>query len=221
MQRKRYAIKASFLKAMAAIVSFTLAALAPIALFGCAQEQTLPGEATIGTVSLRYPDTVEPAGSEPSSSTVTTANSLSYKQKSLSFQNAERTFAFDVRLCEGVSYDDALDYAKTAPDEAAGGESSEHETVLFEKYGIGPSDLTAATFETPETTEVDGRASFTQLSTAGDDEAKAVHFVQCIDARDGSIVYLDAILPEQTFLENEDVLRAIGQSIRIEETTQG
>ncbi len=35
-------------------------------------------------------------------------------------------------------------------------------------------------------------------ATAGEGEAKAVHFVQCIDAGESSIVYLDAILPEQT-----------------------
>ena len=54
-------------------------------------------------------------------------------------------------------------------------------------------------------------------ATAGEGEAKAVHFVQCIDAGESSIVYLDAILPEQTFLEDEDVLRTVGQSIRIDD----
>ncbi len=208
---------AELLSALTATLFLLVALATPTLLFGCAQEQTLSNEANIGAVSLRYPDTVEPASSEPSSSTVTTADGFSYEQKSMSFQNADRTLAFDIHLCEGVSHDDALAYAKAAVDEAIDKTASDDDAALFEKHGVNSSSLPPVTFEAPQEGEASGRASFTQLSTAGEGEAKAVHFVQCIDAGEGSIVYLEVILPEQTFLENEDVLRTVGQSIRIDD----
>lgn len=208
---------AELLSALTATLFLLVALATPTQLFGCAQEQTLSNEANIGAVSLRYPDTVEPASSEPSSSTVTTADGFSYEQKSMSFQNADRTLVFDIHLCEGVSHGDALAYAKAAVDETIDKTASDDDAALLEKYGVDSSSLPPMTFEVPQEGEASGRASFTQLSTAGEGEAKAVHFVQCTDVGESSIVYLEAILPEQTFLENEDVLRAIGQSIRVDD----
>lgn len=210
-------------KLLAATMTIILPALlAPTTmLFGCAQEETLPNEARIDVVSFRYPDTVEPYKAEPSSSTVKTAEGFTYAEKHLDFQNADRAFFFSVHLCEGVSYDDALAYAKAAPGAMSGGETSEDDAALLEKHQINPDDLPAVAFEAPQEAEVGGRAAFAQISTAVRGKDKAVHFVQCVEAGEGSIAYLDAYLPEQAFLDNEETLRAVGQSIRIEAPSQG
>ena len=200
----------------AALILLTALAAATL-LSSCAQEEALPNEARIDSTTFRYPDTAKPHKDEPSSSTVKTAGGFTYTEKHLDFQNDERTLFFVVYLCEGISYDDALAYAKTAPNATNGGETSEDEVALLEKYQIDPGDLPAVAIEPPQEAEVGGRDAFTQISTAVQGEDKAVHFVQCVEAGDGSIVYLDAYLPEQTFLQNEEMLRAVGQSIRIDE----
>ena len=203
----------------------TLALAAALALattlFGCAQEEMLPNETRIDAASFRYPDTVQPTEDEPSSSTVRTEEGFSYKEKHLDFRNDERTFFFGVHLCENVSYDDALSYAKAATHAMSSGEISENEAALLEKYRINPDGLPAVAHEAPQEAEVGGRAAFTQISTAARGDKKAVRFVQGVEAGENAIVYLDAYLPEQTFLENEDALRAVGQSIRVEEPPQG
>lgn len=122
----------------AALILLTALAAATL-LSSCAQEEALPNEARIDSTTFRYPDTAKPHKDEPSSSTVKTAGGFTYTEKHLDFQNDERTLFFVVHLCEGISYDDALAYAKTAPNATSGGETSEDEVALLEKHQIDPA----------------------------------------------------------------------------------
>lgn len=196
---------------------------------GCASSPTqLPHFATVGDITIGYPDGFEldDVGSDPQQ-TIETAldgSSRSYQEASISILNSDYTVSVAVSQLDGVRFDDELAMFERAAegfDPALADEAGAFEQRWGLEQGYLESMASVTTVQAPERTTVAGRDAFSSetrmdlFNYATDEPAPFVSRTYCIALDDDSVALVTYGGTVDDIEANQDAIDAMLASIEI------
>lgn len=191
-------------------VVFCMVALS-LALFACTASEN---KLDMGSFTISYPSELAPKDSSPKGTTLRREseanNFLIYLQEANLFNN-DRSLAIKVKEYSGVTFDEALAYAKTQVYPTTPSQLSED---AISKWSLNPNNYGSSACEEPEMITINGKRAFKQKWWGeGYNNTIAKSLTECVEIDEDTIAVVYCLLPDDLLQANRELLDDVFNSV--------